>query len=315
MYPVLFNIGNFPVSSFGLFLSLGIFSGGFVVWRIARGYELDSEKILDLIFLTVGGGFLISRIFYVVLNLNLFDSVTKIFFLNRYPGLSFWGGFLGGLVFLFWLVRKNERVLSFGNKINFFQAGDFAVIGFFIAAFFAEIGCLLGGCGVGFETGVFFGVPQAGVIGKRIPVQFFESLIFLIVFLTFWKKALKFHVQGSLLARGLMFIGIIKLISEFFKSGQNVFRILNFDLNFGYFCSVLVFAAGLRFYYQVYKKTLKEDLISFWKLLSERKTQMHLIANIQKWCYNHWVNLRIKLGRGKKHLFKMLNIKSNPEQF
>lgn len=307
MYPVLFNIGNFPVSSFGLFLSLGIFSGGFSAWRIAKGYELDSEKILDLIFLTVGGGFLISRALYVVLNLSLFDSITKIFFLNRYPGLSFWGGFLGGFVFLFWLVKKNE--------ISFFQAGDFAVIGFFIAAFFAEIGCLLGGCGVGFETEVFFGVSQAGVIGKRFPVQFFESLIFFIVFLTFWRKVLRFHVQGSLLAKGLILTGIIKFIAEFFKSEQLIIKILNYDLNFNYLCSGLAAAVGLKLYYHVYKKTPKQDLASFWKLLSDKKTQMQVIVNIQKWCYNHWVNLRIKLGRRKKQLFKILNIRSNPEQF
>ena len=49
MFPVLLSIGNFPVSSFGLFLAMGIFTGAFAVWRISRGYDFDAEKILDLV--------------------------------------------------------------------------------------------------------------------------------------------------------------------------------------------------------------------------------------------------------------------------
>lgn len=307
MYPVLFNIGSFPVSSFGLFLGLGIFFGGFAVWRIARGYDLDSEKILDLIILTVGGGFIASRAFFVALNLNIFDSLTKIFFLNKYPGLSFWGGFLGGFAFLAWISKK--------SKISFYQAGDFAVVGFLIAAFFAEIGCLLGSCGVGLETSLFFGVAQEGVIGKRIPIQFFEALVFLFGFLIFWKKALRFHVEGSILAKGLMLTGIVKFIAEFFKSKPQIINVLNYEINPGLIFSALVFGTGLKFYYQVYKKTPMQDLLSFWKFLSERKIQMQVMANIQKWCYNHWVNLHLNLTKGKKRLFKILNIRSNPESF
>ncbi len=81
MFPVLFTIGNFPVSSFGLFLALGIFFGSFTVWRIARSFDYDSEKVLDLIFLTVGIGFVTARLTFVLLNLQVFDSLTKIFFI------------------------------------------------------------------------------------------------------------------------------------------------------------------------------------------------------------------------------------------
>src|SRR3990167_2090131 len=125
MFPILLTIGNFPISSFGLLLGLGIFFGSFTVWRIARSFDFDAEKIVDLIFLTIGIGFVFSRAVFVLGNLSFFDSFTKIFFINRYPGLSFWGGLIGGLIFLWWLSKK--------NRIPFFRVADIAMIGFFIA--------------------------------------------------------------------------------------------------------------------------------------------------------------------------------------
>lgn len=307
MYPVLLNIGSLQISTFGLLLALGIFFGGFTVWRIARGYELDSEKILDLSFLTIGAGFIASRLVYVLTNVSIFDSLTKVFFLNTYPGLSFWGGFTGGLLALALLTKK--------NKISFLQAGDFAIVGFLISAFFAEIGCLLGGCGVGVESDLFFSVTQLGVIGKRFPVQLLEGLIFLLSFFIFWKEVIKFHVQGSLLAKGLIITGLIKILSGFLKSQIQGFEILNYYVNPEPVVSLILLLVGLSLYYNVYRKTPFDDLKKFWKFFSSRKTRSQVLANISKGWYNHWVNLRVKSGKVKDKLFKLLNIKPNPENF
>lgn len=307
MYPVLLNIGNFQISSFGFFLTIGMILGSFAVWRIARGYELDSEKTLDFIFLTIGAGVIASRLFYVLTNLSIFDTPSKVIFLNRYPGLSFWGGLAGALLVLIWLTKK--------NKISLLQAGDFALVGFMLAAFFAHIGCLLGGCGLGIESGLFFAVPQVGVIGNRIPVQFFEALIFLMGFLVFWKSALKFHVQGSIFAKGLILIGIIKFIALNIKAQPQMLKVSDFNLNLDLVGSVVVAAVGMKLYYQIYKKTPLNDLNKLWRFLTDRKTQSLVLANISKGWYNHWVNLQVMFGRGRKRIFKFLHIKPNPDNF
>lgn len=315
MYPVLVNIGNFQVSSFGFLLTIGIILGSFAVWRLARGYEIDSEKILDFIFLTVGAGFITSRIVYVLTNLNVFDSPAKIFFLNSYPGLSFFGGLFGSLLTMVWLTKKNEKVSSLASKLSLLQAGDFGIVGFLLAAFFAEIGCLLGGCAVGIETNLFMAVSQIGVIGKRFPIQFLEGLIFLISFLTFWKAAIKFHIQGSLFSKGLILVGAVKLISLLLKSESAQLKILELSLNLDFLLSVVVLSIGLRLYYKVYRKTPARDLKKLWKFFSDKKTQSQALANISKGWYNHWVNLGIMFGRGRKKLFKFLHIKPNPDNF
>lgn len=307
MYPVLLNIGNLQVSTFGLFLVIGIFFGGFSVWRIARGYDLDSEKILDLSFLTLGIGFITARLAYVLTNLTIFNSLTKVFFLNAYPGLSFGGGFIGGMLALVWLAKK--------NKISILAVGDFGIVGFLLAAFFAEIGCLLGGCGVGLETNQFFGVMQVGVIGKRFPIQFLEGLIFLFSFSIFWKSAIKFHVEGSLLSKGLILVGLTKLITGFFKQQTQPVKIFNLSVNLESIVPVILLVAGLRVYYNVYRKTPFDDLRQLWKFFSDKKTQSRVVAKVYKGWYNYWVNLWIRLGKVKSKLFKLLNIKPNPDNF
>lgn len=307
MFPILLTIGNFPISSFGLFLGLGIFFGSFTVWRIARSFDFEVEKVLDLIFLTLGAGFIFSRLVFVLSNFEVFDSFTKIFFINRYPGLSFWGGFLGGFLTLWWFSKR--------SRIAFFQAADIAMIGFFIAAFFAQIGCLLGACGVGIPIASFIGVDQAGVIGKRLPIQLFEALVFLVIFLSLWKAILRFHVQGSFLAKGLMLLGLTKLAAEFFKTQPQVFQVGNFPVRLEIIFSTITFGLGLYFHYKIYKKTPIGDLALFFKFFVSRSMQKSLMTKIIRGWYNQKANLTVGFGRMGKKLFKLLNIRSNPEKF
>lgn len=307
MFPILFTIGNFPVSSFGLLLGLGIFFGSFTVWRIARSFDFDAEKVLDLIFLTVGVGFVFSRVVFVLMNLSSFDSLSKIFFINRYPGLSFWGGLLGGLLALWWLAKR--------NRIPFLQAADIAIIGFFIAAFFAEIGCLLGACGVGVETTSAFSVDQAGAIGKRFPVQLFEALAFLLIFFMLWKKILRFHIQGSFFAGGLIMLAVIKFAAVFFKAPGQLINVGSFAIKPEFIFAGLIFLTGMYFHYKIHKKTPLTDIGLFFKFFVSRQMQRSLMTKIIRGWYNQKANLTVGLSRGKKRLFKSLNIHSNPETF
>lgn len=307
MFPVLFTLGNFPISTFGVLLGLGIFFAGFSVWRIARSYDFDGEKVLDTIFITVISGFIFGRAVFVLENLSAFNLVFKIISITRFPGLSFWGGFLGGFIAL--------RILSKRFKFSFWQAGDFALVGFFIGAFFASLGCFFGGCGYGIETKLIIGVSQVGVIGKRLPIQLFESLIFLLTFSRFWKAILKFYVQGSFLSKGLIILGLTKLTASFFKVGIQTLKIGSFNLNLDLVFSGIVLIIGIRLHYQIYKKTPLQDLASFLSFFSTPNKQRLMLTKISKGWYNQKVNFGIRLQKGRKKLFKLLNIKSNPGNF
>ena len=84
MKPTLFSIGSLTVTSFGLFIALSFVVGIFVVWKIAKSYDLEVEKVIDLVLLTFFGGLVGARILFVVLNWPIYTSLEKILLINRY---------------------------------------------------------------------------------------------------------------------------------------------------------------------------------------------------------------------------------------
>src|SRR5258708_17707733 len=174
MQPVLLTLGGQPISSFGLFLLLSFLASSYFIWRVVRAYELDEERAIDLLLLTFSGGLIGARVYFVLLHLNQFDTLSKIVLINRYPGLSFWGGFLVGfLVLKFFAARF---------KLAFWQLADFALIGLLIGLSISSLGCLLGSCQYGLPSNLPFAVTQVGLIGKRFPLQIIEALVYLVIF-------------------------------------------------------------------------------------------------------------------------------------
>ena len=107
MFPVLFSIGNFAVSSFGVFLALGFLLAVFLIWRLSRAWDLDEEKVLDLTLLTFLGGLIGARVYFVMEHWDFFAAnFTKAILFYKFPGFSFWGGVLGGWLTLFYFSKR-----------------------------------------------------------------------------------------------------------------------------------------------------------------------------------------------------------------
>ena len=62
MYPELFRIGNFPITTYGIFLALGMLLALFVASRLAAKDGLPRERIYDLGLWTLIGGLLGSKL-------------------------------------------------------------------------------------------------------------------------------------------------------------------------------------------------------------------------------------------------------------
>ncbi len=280
MLPVLFSFGPLSVSSFGFFLALAFLFATFLVWRIARAWDLDEEKILDLVLLTFFGGLIGARIFFVSLNIEFFSTdLTKAILITKYPGLSFWGGLLGGWLALSFFVAR--------FKLDFRQIADLAAVGFLGGIIFGDIGCFLGGCDVGSQSNLFFAVPVVGVIGKRFPVQILEALALTLVLVKIWPVATHFHFSGKVVSLTLIWLGIVKFITEFFRSVHQG----------GYFLSIVLVVLGIFIFYRTSKKSLRGDLTgvfySIKSLFTSGESRILLLDRLSKSWYNHrmfWIS-------------------------
>src|SRR2546428_9318035 len=69
MKPILFQIGPFPISSFGLFLLLAFVVSIALARRRAAPLGIDPSQMLDIALYMIIGGIVVGRLGYVVANL------------------------------------------------------------------------------------------------------------------------------------------------------------------------------------------------------------------------------------------------------
>ena len=311
MLPILFTIGSWPVSSFGLFLVAALFAASFVIWRLTKVYDFDGEQVIDIILLTFFGALIFASIYFIVTHPSLFEEngFLKMILINRYPGLSFWGGFIGGMISLIFVVRN--------FKLNFWQIADFATVGLLLGLSIGSLGCFLGGCQVGLPSDLPIAVKMVGSLNKRFPIQIFESLSFFCLFMILWRSTIRYHILGTALALGLVILGSVKFFFEFFVS--DTLKLYSF-ITLGHILSMISITIGVRVYYQVTKRLILKDLKAFFDAVRNSKSRRLMLLKLIKWWYNLKVNLarynfRVLLSSWSRRFKRRLNIRSTPKEF
>lgn len=300
MFPVLFSAGNITISSFGVFLALGFLFGVFLVWRLARAWDFSEEKILDLTLLTFLGGLTFARVYFILEHLEVFGAdPIKWFHILKFPGFSFWGGFLGGWLSLYFSIRR--------FKMDFAAVADIASVGFLGGLIFGSLGCFLGGCDIGIKSSLFFSVPMTGAIGKRLPVQAIEAMLLSFALFKIWSQATHFHLRGKILSLSLIYIGTIKLLMESLKQGPSS----------EYLFSSTLILLGVVIFYKIQggKRTPISDLGKFKALLVgltlDQRIRNRLMHELSRIWYNQKTSFNWKL-RNLAKLLRRLRVKPTP---
>ena len=233
MSPILFTIGKFNVYSFGFFLSLAFLLSTFVIWKYAKD-ELKEEEYLDAFLYTSFAALIFARLTFIILHFNEFGTnILKYIVVRETPGLSLFGGLLGGFVYLFWYTRRTKE--NFWKLLDLFSvAGSFSLI-------LAKIGEELGGAGFGRETNFFLSVNIAGLPGRRHPVELYEALLLcilaLVLVFVYQKSKRKIYPAGlvsSLFGAGL---AIIIFLLEFLKE----YRLYLYGLSLRQIAAIIIF--------------------------------------------------------------------------
>ncbi len=94
MYPVIFRLGSFTLSSYGVILSLSVFVAWWLVRKEAKEKNYQLQQIDTFIFLAIAVGMVGARLYYVLFNLSYYLQ-------NPYQIIQIWDGGLaihGGLI-------------------------------------------------------------------------------------------------------------------------------------------------------------------------------------------------------------------------
>ncbi len=220
MYPELFRIGDFPITTYGIFLAVGMLLALFVASRLGARDGLPRERIYDLGLWTLIGGLIGSKLLMFLVEDNV--QVFSLDFLRS--GGVYYGGFLGGFLAVVILIRF--------YKLPFFKVADAFAPGLALGQAFGRQGCFAAGCCWGKHTdlpwGVHFsdaghdytGVPVYGPDGGDLylhPTQLYESITMLLVFglLIYLHRHKKF--DGQVLVAYAIIYALVRFTIEFFR--------------------------------------------------------------------------------------------------
>jgi phosphatidylglycerol:prolipoprotein diacylglycerol transferase len=214
VYPVLFRIGSFEITSFGVLVAVGALVG---IWIFQRELARRSlpESGVDASIAGVLGGLLGAKVLWSLEHMG--DGPVMELLLSR-GGMSWFGGLIGGVVTGVWMLRRRGVPLMAGLAA--------ASPGLALGHGIGRIGCFLVGDDYGRPTDLPWGVAfPEGLPPTDIPVhptQLYELALLLPVtwLLIRWRR--EGIADRVVFGRYLVLVGAIRFAIEFVRVNEPV---------------------------------------------------------------------------------------------
>lgn len=194
MYPVLFELGPIQLRFYSLMYMLAVFTGYFLLKSEVRrkGIDISNDDLITLLTITVLGGIVGARIYYVIFNWDYFGRHLADIPAIWKGGLASHGGFIAGfLVAIIYLKKQDVSLLKMADSIV-----PLVVLG----EAFVRFGNFMNGEVHGIPTTLPWGIvfPETSIAGAQFPntpihptmlyQMFYNSAIFLLLWAGIRKK-------------------------------------------------------------------------------------------------------------------------------
>ena len=209
MYPVLFRIGDFVVTSFGVLVAIGAMVGIGVFGRELKRSGLP-QQASDAAVLGVIGGFIGAKVLWTI-EFAGDDAVTALLFSRG--GFSWFGGFLGGVGSGLWMLRR--------RRVPLMPALSAAAPALAIGHAIGRIGCFL----VGDDYGRPSSLPWAVAFPEGLPptlvrvhpTQLYEAAALAVVAWALIRWRRQGTTDAVVLGRYFVLAGSIRFAIEFIR--------------------------------------------------------------------------------------------------
>lgn len=224
MYPILFQFGPLTIYSFGALMALAALMAAWVVHAELKRNGYDPELASTIVFAAAVGGLLGARALFIIEEWSSFVRSPWSYIFTG-AGFTWYGGFLGGVLAVTWVVKK--------HKIRWLNAADIAAPALAVAYGVGRLGCHFAGDGDwGTVTKMPWGVaytraiigwvdPNTGVPyppGVRVhPTPIYEFIESIIIFVILWALRKRGYAPGTLFWLYLVLAGFARLTVEFWR--------------------------------------------------------------------------------------------------
>jgi phosphatidylglycerol:prolipoprotein diacylglycerol transferase len=249
MHPILFEIGGFPVYTYGLLLAAAYLLGLQFALVRARARGLDPNRIMDLGIWIIVSALVGAKLMLVVVERDKFGwSVAEMMNLFRSAGV-FYGGLIAAVGVAFWYLWR--------HKMPLWTVTDVFAPGIALGHAIGRMGCLFAGCCFGKPTtmpwGITFTNPFAAQnVGTTLgvplhPTQLYEAgaeLLILALLLFTEKKGRPY--PGRTFWTYMLLYGISRFIIEIYRGDvRGTIDFLWGPLSTSQFVSVIIVPVSL----------------------------------------------------------------------
>ncbi|MBN1869984.1 MAG: prolipoprotein diacylglyceryl transferase [Candidatus Omnitrophica bacterium] len=235
------------IYSYGLMLALAVVICTSMLVSEAGRKGIKADNILDLVFWTVVGGIVGARIFYILLNYQVFIDHPYEMIMIQKGGLAWQGGLIFGGMTGASLVKRRKLFLP--------KVLDLCAPYLALGQSIGRIGCFLNGCCYGKEVagGVYFPVHDAYLH----PTQLYLTAGLLMIFIVLKRYQESSTIPGLVFASYLILTSVLRFGVEFYRADHDI---IFFGLSVFQFVSVgiLLFAFGFA-YVMLIKHSNPED--------------------------------------------------------
>jgi phosphatidylglycerol---prolipoprotein diacylglyceryl transferase len=260
LYPDLFKIGDFVITSFGLMMFLSFLTAAWITGAQLRRYGMPKELAWDMLAWCALGGILGAKLYFLALHPAAFRANPVGELLSR-GGLVWYGGLIGGIVAYYLQVRS--------RKLPVATMYDATAPALALAYVVGRMGCFLVGDDYGSFTDGPFGIafprgapPSTAEIlramGETVPAhiadaavvavhptQLYEMALASIMFVILWRLGAKPWLRtGQLFAAYMVLYGIERFGIEFVRAKSDRLFIAGIGFSTSQIASILLAGVG-----------------------------------------------------------------------
>ena len=245
MHPILFEIGKWPVYSYGVLLALAYLAGLQLAVVRARRAGLDPARVMDLGIYLIIAALVGAKLMLVVVDFQYFRAQPRELLSLVRAGGVFYGGLLAAFAAGMWLVRR------YGLPV--WTTADLIAPGIALGHVVGRAGCLLAGCCYGRPTDVAWAItftdPVAAVnVGTPLqiplhPTQLYDAgaeLVILAGLLIFERRGRRF--PGRTFWLYMLLYAISRYVIEIYRGDP---RGTLFGVSTSQFVSILLVPVSL----------------------------------------------------------------------
>jgi phosphatidylglycerol:prolipoprotein diacylglycerol transferase len=220
MHPILFEVGGFPVYTYGVLLAAAYLLGLQVALVRARRRGLDPARVMDLGIWVIVAALLGAKALLLLVNFDTYrDRPAELWTLLRSGGV-FYGGLIAAVATALWYLRR--------HRMPVWIVTDVFAPGIALGHVIGRMGCLFAGCCFGRRTGVPWAITfthpaAAEYVGTPLntpvhPTQLYEAgaeLLILGFLLLLERRGRSF--PGRTFWSYTLLYGVSRFVIEFYR--------------------------------------------------------------------------------------------------